>query len=36
MRGVDAVRPTGWMVGDDGTLIELPAESKEISVRKLP
>ena len=36
MRGVDAVRPTGWMVADDGTLIELPPESKEISVRKLP
>ncbi len=36
MRGVDAVRPTGWMVADDGTLIELPPDSKEISVRELP
>jgi ribonuclease Z len=36
MRGVDAVRPSGWLVADDGTLIELPPDSKEIGVRKLP
>ena len=35
MRGVDAVRPSGWLVADDGTLIELPPASKEISVRSL-
>ena len=35
MRGVAAVRPSGWMVADDGTLIELPPDSKEISVRTL-
>ena len=35
MRGVDAVRSKGWIVADDGTLVELPPESKEIKVRKL-
>lgn len=35
MRGVDAVRSKGWIVADDGTLVELPPESKEIKVRSL-
>jgi ribonuclease Z len=29
-RGVSAVRPSGWLLGDDGLLIELPIGSKEI------
>ena len=30
VRGVDEVRPSGWLVADDGTLLELPPDSKEI------
>jgi ribonuclease Z len=35
VRGVDAVRSKGWIVADDGTLVELPPESKAISISKL-
>ncbi|MBS1855296.1 MAG: MBL fold metallo-hydrolase [Acidobacteria bacterium] len=31
-RGVKEVRPTGWLVPRDGTMIELPLRSKEIKV----
>ena len=33
VRGVAAVRPTGWVLGDDGLLVELPADSETITVR---
>jgi ribonuclease Z len=36
VRGVDAVRPKGWLVADDRMLIELPPESTEIEVGSLP
>ncbi len=35
LRGVADVRPTGWVVGDDGTLVTLPAESTEVVVGKV-
>jgi ribonuclease Z len=35
LRGVAAVRPTGWVLGDDGTLVELPADSDVVRVRTL-
>jgi ribonuclease Z len=34
-RGVDAVRPTGWILGDDGTLVELPASSSTVTIGAL-
>jgi ribonuclease Z len=34
-RGVDAVRPSGWILGDDGTLVELPASSATITIGAL-
>jgi ribonuclease Z len=34
-RGVDAVRPKGWLMSDDGTLVELPADSDAIQVSEL-
>jgi ribonuclease Z len=34
-RGVDAVRPHGWQLGDDGTLVELPAGSAAVNVSQL-
>ena len=33
VRGVADVRPTGWVVGDDGLLVELPADSDFITIR---
>jgi ribonuclease Z len=35
VRGVADVRPEGWMLGSDGLLIELPADSDAIDVRSL-
>jgi ribonuclease Z len=35
VRGVSDVRPDGWLLGDDGTLVELPSGSDEIRVGKL-
>lgn len=32
VRGVDAVRPRDWVLGDDGTLVTLPADSDSIRV----
>ena len=32
VRGVDDVRPDGWLLGDDGTLIELPSGTDEVRV----
>ncbi len=34
-RGISEVRPSGWMFGDDGLLIELPAESELVKTRQL-
>lgn len=31
-RGVDGVRPDGWLMSHDGTLIELPLNSSEIKI----
>jgi len=36
VRGVSEVRPEGWFLADDGHLVELPLESDEVRVRKLP
>jgi ribonuclease Z len=36
VRGVSDVRPDGWFMADDGHLVELPIDSEEIIVRKLP
>ena len=35
VRGVSDVRPGGWLLGDDGTLVVLPSGSEEIRVGKL-
>jgi hypothetical protein len=35
LRGVAAVRPTGWVLGDDGLLVELPADSDTITIGTL-
>ena len=35
VRGVDDVRPSGWVLGDDGLLVELPAGSDEVRVGSL-
>ena len=32
VRGVDDVRPDGWLLGDDGTTVELPVGSEEVRV----
>lgn len=32
LRGVADVRPDGWILGDDGTLVTLPAASNEVQV----
>jgi ribonuclease Z len=32
VRGVEDVRPDGWLLGDDGMLIELPSASDEVLV----
>lgn len=34
-RGVDAVRPSGWVLGDDGTLVTLPAGSEAVEVSQI-
>lgn len=34
-RGVSQVRPAGWLLGDDGLLIELPVHSDRVSTRQL-
>ena len=34
-RGVDAVRPTGWRLAEDGLLVELPVDSSAIDVSVL-
>jgi ribonuclease Z len=36
VRGVSDVRPDGWFMADDGHLVELPTDSEEIVIRKLP
>jgi ribonuclease Z len=36
LRGVGDVRPSGWMLGDDGTIVELPADSTAVDVRHVP
>ena len=35
LRGVADVRPDGWVLGDDGTLVTLPAESDVVTVGRL-
>lgn len=35
-RGVSDVRPDGWLLADDGTLVEVPLGDGEIAVRRLP
>ncbi len=35
VRGVDDVRPDGWILGDDGLLVELPIGSKALEIRQL-
>ena len=35
VRGMDAVRPKGWMLSDDGTLVELPVGSEAVKVSTL-
>lgn len=35
-RGVSAVRPRGWVLADDGMLIEVPLAGGDIAVRSLP
>jgi ribonuclease Z len=32
VRGVDDVRPDGWLLGDDGMLVELPSGTDEVRV----
>ncbi|MCC6849825.1 MAG: MBL fold metallo-hydrolase [Deltaproteobacteria bacterium] len=36
LRGVAGVRPEGWILGDDGTLVTLPAASNEVRVGVVP
>jgi ribonuclease Z len=35
VRGVSAVRPKDWVLGDDGLLVELPAGSADVRVTRL-
>jgi ribonuclease Z len=35
VRGVAEVRPEGWVLGDDGFYVELPAESDEVRTGRL-
>jgi ribonuclease Z len=35
VRGVAAVRPNGWVLGDDGTLVTLPANADTVQVGRL-
>lgn len=34
-RGVSAVRPDGWLLADDGLLVELPVDGETVVVRQL-
>ena len=34
VRGVAEVRPTGWVLGDDGLVVELPADSDAVTIRR--
>jgi ribonuclease Z len=34
-RGVSQVRPTGWLLADDGLLVELPLDSPRVTTRQL-
>ncbi len=34
-RGVSDVRPSGWLLGDDGLLVELPANSSAVEVGRV-
>jgi ribonuclease Z len=34
-RGVSEVRPEGWLIGDDGLLVELPVNSHAVNVKQL-
>lgn len=35
LRGLDSVRPDGWVLGYDGLLVELPVNSKKIQVEDI-
>lgn len=35
LRGVAEVRPTGWVLGDDGLVVELPADSDVVTTWRL-
>ena len=35
MRGVNEVRPDGWIIGEDGMLITLPKDSDAVTVDSL-
>jgi ribonuclease Z len=35
VRGVDAVRPTDWVLGDDGLIVTLPANSSAVEVGQI-
>ncbi|MFQ5700088.1 MAG: MBL fold metallo-hydrolase [Myxococcota bacterium] len=35
VRGIDSVRPKGWLLGTDGLLVELPVGSESIETRSL-
>ncbi len=35
VRGVEDVRPDGWILGDDGLLVELPIGSEALEIRQL-
>jgi ribonuclease Z len=35
VRGVDAVRPRGWLLAEDGLVVELPVDSKTVETRRL-
>jgi ribonuclease Z len=35
VRGVNEVRPSGWELGDDGLLVELPANSADVRVGRI-
>jgi ribonuclease Z len=35
LRGVEDVRPDGWLLGDDGLLVELPIGSEALDIRHL-
>ena len=34
-RGVSQVRPAGWLLADDGLLVELPLDSTRVITRQL-